>query len=631
MWSKKNYWTLKLNKTLFCLFLILLAITLLSQTAKDYYLFPIKPGKQNFLAGNMAEIRPNHFHTGLDIKTEGRQGLPVYAAADGYVSRIKISSFGYGNVIFLKHPNGSSTVYAHLRNFEEPIASYMKSKIYEARQNELEYFPEAGEVPVKKGDVIALSGNTGSSGGPHLHFEIRDSLNRAIDPLHAGFAEIKDTTSPIVRRVAITPLDQNSRVNGMFRRQEFSLIYSNGAFRVPPTINISGKVGIEILAYDQLDEMYNQNGFPIYEIYDQENRIFKSEVNEVNFNIGRFILVHTYRNRYTRLYKKPNNKFDFYEPDSAFSGAISAQPGINKEIRVKLKDAYANETDLILDFFGEEAPELLRNFNYTSGNKSLDYDENHLIINAPPSENGSLAKFYVNGYIMEIPYAYEGTNKRTYLWDMRLGIPDSVDVCTETFIPEVNAVIPSEKEIHFNDGRLTLTFDKETLLDDLYLRLNPFRDGDAEGISINDPYEYLWNPMHISYHAPDFQGDKSKTHMYLLYDNGYKNFQGGTWEGNSIHFSTTNFGKFILATDTVPPGIRPIRVNRNELRFVIRDGMSGIRDFEACVDGEWIQMRYEHKQSVIWSDPPSGKSLQGEVILKVRDRANNESIYRRKI
>ncbi|SHM90811.1 Peptidase family M23 [Cyclobacterium lianum] len=622
---------MKLNKPVSIVLLLLIALTLLSQTAENYYLFPIKPGKQNFLAGNMGEIRPNHFHTGLDIKTEGRQGLPVYAAADGYLSRVKISSFGYGNVIYLKHPNGSSTVYAHLRDFEEPIASYVKSKIYEAQQNELEYFPEPGELTVKKGDVIALSGNTGSSGGPHLHFEIRDSLNRAIDPLHAGFAEIKDTTSPIVRRVAISPLDQHSRVNGMFRRQEFYLVYNNGAFRVPPTINISGKVGIEVLAYDQLDEMYNQNGFPVYEIYEEGQRIFRSEVNEVDFTLGRFILVHTYRNRYTRLYKKPNNKFDFYEPDSAFSGAISADPGVSKEITVKLKDAYHNETDLVLDFYGEEAPVLLRNFNYTSGNQTLDYQENHLIINAPKAKNGSLAKFYVNGYVMEIPFAYEGTNKRTYLWDMQLGLPDSVDLCNETVIPEVNAIIPANQQTTYTDRNVTISFEKETLLDDLHLRLSPVQDLIHQGIAINDPYEYLWNSMELSYHASDFRGDKSRTHMYLLYDNGYKNFQGGSWEGNSITFSTRNFGKFVLATDSVPPTIRPIRINQNQMRFVIRDGLSGISDFNAWVDGEWVQMRYEHKQAVIWSDPPSGKALKGELILKVRDRANNESIYRGKI
>ncbi|WP_162415636.1 M23 family metallopeptidase [Cyclobacterium roseum] len=622
---------MKLNKPLLFLLLLSSGIALLSQTAKNYYLFPIKPGQQNFLAGNMSEIRPNHFHTGLDIKTEGRQGLPVYAAADGYVSRIKISSFGYGNVVYIKHPNGSSTVYAHLRELEEPIASAMQAKMYEAEQNDYEYFPEPGLLPVKQGEVIAYSGNTGSSGGPHLHFEIRDSLDRAIDPLHAGFTEIKDSTSPIVRRVAITPLDGDSRVNGEFQRQEFSLIYSSGAFRVPRTIRISGKVGIEIWAYDQLDEMYNRNGFPIFEIYEEEQRRFRSEVNGVDFFLGRHILLHTYRNRYTRLYKLPANKFEFYEPDSAYSGAISALPGETKAIRVRLEDAYQNETDLILNFLGEDAPTLLRSYNGTSGRQSMDYVENQLIINTPISDQGSLARFYVHGYSMEIPYAYQGTNKRTYLWDMRLGVPDSVDLCSEMLIPEVNAIIPAGKEIHYNDGQVSIHFEKETLLDDLYLRLKAFEDEGLPGIAINDPYSYLWHSMEVNAHFPGFQGNKNQTHMYRLYDNGYRSFEGGAWEGNRIGFHTRNFGRFVLATDSLAPSIRPIRVSSRGLRFVIRDDLSGIQDFNAWVDGEWIQMRYEHKQSVIWSDKPEGKVLEGEVLLKVRDQANNEAIYKGKI
>ena len=180
MWKMKNCWILKLNKGLYTLLFVCIALVFLSQTQKGYYLFPIKPGQQNFLAGNMSEIRSNHFHTGLDIKTEGRQGLAVLASADGYVSKIKVSSFGYGNVLYLKHTNGTSTVYAHLRSFESPIAEFMQHKIYEARENELEYTLNPGELPISQGDTIAYSGNTGSSGGPHLHFEIRDSLNRAI-------------------------------------------------------------------------------------------------------------------------------------------------------------------------------------------------------------------------------------------------------------------------------------------------------------------------------------------------------------------------------------------------------------------------------------------------------------------
>lgn len=619
---------MKLNKITSIFLLIILAFIHLSQTEKARYLFPIKPGEQNFLAGNMSEIRPNHFHTGIDIKTDGRQGLPVYAAADGHVYRMKISTYGYGNILYLRHANGQATVYAHLREFEERIADFMKEKIYEAQDNELEYFPEADELPVKKGEIIAFSGNTGSSGGPHLHFEIRDSLDQAIDPLDFGFTEIIDTTPPTVRRVAISPLDADSRINGMHRRQEYGVIYRPDGFRVLPTIRISGKVGIEVYAYDKLDGMYNLNGFPVFETHDEEKMIFRSEAKPVNFGLGRFIFAHTYRNRYIRLFKTPYNLFDFYEPDSTWSGAISADEGERKEINVKLKDAYGNTTDLYLDFLGQEAPNLLQAYNYTAGNEQITYDGNLMLINVPNNQQGSLAKFYVHGYEMEMPYAYEGTNKRTYIWDMNFGIPDSIDVCSQVIAPEVNAKIPSRQEMQFNNGQVQIKLQDKTLLDDLFLRLGYIDNGEYQGISINDPYEYLWNPMEVTYEMPGFEGKKGHAHMYLLFNNGYKRFVGGSWERDAITFTTRDMGKFVLATDSIPPRIRALRINQREIRFSIADNLSGIKDFEAWVGGKWIQMRYEHKSSVIWSDRPKDMALKGDIILKVRDKANNEAVYR---
>ncbi|MFC4874234.1 M23 family metallopeptidase [Negadavirga shengliensis] len=623
---------MKLNNKPALYLVFLLSFLSLSQVEKGYYLFPIKPGEQNFLAGNMSEIRPNHFHTGIDIKTEGREGLPVYAAADGHVYRMKISSMGYGNVLYIRHPNGQATLYAHLRDFAGPIAGYMQNKMYELQRNELEYFPEAHDLPVKKGEIIAYSGNTGSSGGPHLHFEIRDSLDRALDPLHFGFSEIIDTTPPTVTRVALTPLEENSRINGIHRRQEFPVSYSEAeGFRVRQSIKISGRVGIEILAHDKLDGMYNLNGFPVFEIYEKGNRIYRSEVNPVDFDLGRFILVHTYQNRYTRLYKRPNNLFGFYEPDSVFSGAISALPEERKDVQVKLIDAYGNSSQLTLDFEGETAPINFYTHNSTNGHKKIDYRNNLMIVDAPLSGAGELAKFYVHGYVMEIPYAYQGTNKRTYLWNMDLGVPDSVDLCTETVIPGVHAKIPFQRETHFDNGQVQINFRENTLLDDLFLRLEYIDGNGQQGLRINDPFEYLWNNMEVTYHVPEFEGVKEKTHMYLRYANGYKNFQGGVWNGDRINFNTRHFGEFVLATDSIPPRIRPIRINQQEIRFSIMDNLSGIKDFEAWVDGEWVLMRYEHKQAVIWSEKKREGPLKGDLLLKVRDMANNEAIYRGKI
>ncbi|MDX5477865.1 MAG: M23 family metallopeptidase, partial [Cyclobacteriaceae bacterium] len=196
---------MKLNSYL----LLLLFIFSFDLSAQEY-LFPVKPGQRNLLAGNFSEIRPNHFHSGIDVQIGGVDGEPIRSIDDGYVYRIKVSTFGYGNVIYLKHPNGQSSVYAHLRNFSPSIGEYIRQKMYEAQENELELFLDEKTLPVKRGDIIGNGGNTGSSGGPHLHFEIRDSLDRAIDPFNFGFDEVVDRTAPVLYRMAIKPLDLES-------------------------------------------------------------------------------------------------------------------------------------------------------------------------------------------------------------------------------------------------------------------------------------------------------------------------------------------------------------------------------------------------------------------------------------
>lgn len=594
---------------------------------KGYYLFPIKPGERNFLAGNMGEIRPNHFHTGLDIKTDGRQGLPVHAAADGFVQRMKISSFGYGNILYLRHPNGQVTVYAHLREFPADIADYMRQEMYKQKENELEVYLDENTFPVKKGDTIAYSGNTGSSAGPHLHFEIRDSLGHAIDPLKFGFSEIIDKTPPTVTKVAITPLEIDSRVNGKFMRTEFYVNFDGERFRVKDPIEISGKVGIEIRAYDKLDDMYNPNGFPVFEWYEEDSLKFKIDVDRVDFELGRFLLSHTYRNSFTRLYRTKNNLFPFYYPDTPESGSIEAAPGEEKNIRVVLSDVYQNKTRLNIDFVGSSSSMNLNGYNNTGGSESFAYEQNIMVVSAPPSEVGHLAKFYVNGYAVEIPLAYEGSNRRTYLWDMEFGFPDSVDVCTEVLVPEVKSKIPFHESIWYSDGKTEISFDEKSLLSDLYLRIRDQGTPGSPSLRVNDPGEYLRSGIEIKMDASEYLGDKEKTQVYLEYANGYQRFLGGKWEENHIRFKTANLGTFVLAEDSLPPRIRPIRVNANEIRFSIGDNLSGIHSYEASVNGEWVLMRYEYKQAVIWSEKQDKKPFEGEIILKVRDNAGNEAVY----
>src|SRR5690606_12623796 len=149
---------------------------------------------------SFAELRANHFHSGLDIKTQQREGLNVYASAEGFVNRIKISHGGYGKALYVTHPNGYTTVYAHLQKFSPRIEAYIKQHQYGQETFEIEVFPGAVELPVTKGELIAYSGNTGGSEGPHLHYEIRDNEERPLNPLLFGL-DVKDTTKPQYKAV----------------------------------------------------------------------------------------------------------------------------------------------------------------------------------------------------------------------------------------------------------------------------------------------------------------------------------------------------------------------------------------------------------------------------------------------
>ena len=179
------------------------------------------------LSGTFAELRTNHFHSGLDIKTQQKVGKNVYTAAEGYVSRIKIQHYGYGKALYVTHPNGYTTVYGHLQSFSPKIEAYIKAKQYEKESYEIEVFPSASDLAVSKDEIIAYSGNTGGSGGPHLHFEIRDNEERPINPLLFGI-NVNDSKSPLISAVFAYPKDENSYINGKNNRTELRLIPSKG-------------------------------------------------------------------------------------------------------------------------------------------------------------------------------------------------------------------------------------------------------------------------------------------------------------------------------------------------------------------------------------------------------------------
>ena len=224
---------------------------------QDYFSAPIDINL--ILSGSFAELRTNHFHSGLDIKTQGKEGFKTYASAAGYVSRIKISRYGYGKALYITHPNGYTTVYAHLQKFSPTIEAYVKEQQYQKETFELELFPKAGTIKVLDRQLIAFTGNTGGSAGPHLHFEIRDNQQRPINPLLFGF-DIKDTRPPVIYGLFGYPLSEDSHIGGETKRVKIRILkQKDGTYKSEP-ITAYGKIGFGIISTDRQDLASNKNG-----------------------------------------------------------------------------------------------------------------------------------------------------------------------------------------------------------------------------------------------------------------------------------------------------------------------------------------------------------------------------------
>lgn len=621
---------LRLSKVV--LFIVLLSLGYISRAwgqeiQKGYFQSPVKPGVRNYLAGNFAELRPNHFHTGLDYKFGGVEGEPIYAAADGWVHQIKISSFGYGNIIYLKHPSGHITLYGHLRNFSPSLQAWIKKKMYEAKLNELEVNLKQGELPVKKGELIANGGNTGSSGGPHLHFEIRDSLDRALDPLLAGYSEILDKIAPTPQKIAIVPLELDSRVNGKFQRLELTPVLNGSSYSLTENIQVTGKIGIEVQGYDKLDGAENQNGFPKFEVSDDSGLLLKLMVDQVDFNYSRHFLLHTHQNRFTKLYFQKDLKFSFFTPNTPDTGIIQVETGKKRNIQIKLIDAYNNSRIAKLSLTGTDLDSTLSD-GAAPQKAQVSYYKNILKIKVAQTDKGGLAKFEIGNTTYEILPAYQDAASRTYLWDLRFGIPKKIDLCSEIYIPDILGHFPVGRERLLAITNLQIRTEPNSLLEDLYLRVTQTGSTSSPVLNLGESTSYLWNNLEASWEVSGYPGNKAKTHVYQRAANGTLSFVGGDWQENQIRFKTRNFGSFVLAEDAVKPSISPVKTSSQGMRFTIKDNLSGIKSFEAFVNGEWVWMRYEHKQAVIWSETLSGQALKGPAILKVTDQAGNVAEWR---
>lgn len=333
----------------FSLFTLLFSHFIFAQTQypTDYFRAPLDIPMQ--LSGNFGELRPNHFHAGFDLKTNQREGLNVYAVADGYISRIKISTFGNGKCIYITHPNGYTSVYGHLQTAVGPVQEYIQKTHYKEKAFEIEMFPKPDELPVTKGQLIALSGNTGSSEGPHLHFEFRDTKTEfVINPMFFGFDKnLKDSKKPSVSALYVYPME-NTAVNQSKQPLMLNLALQKDGTYLAGKVKANGKIGFGITAVDFDDVSNNRNGVYNVSSFVNGNPNYGYRFSTYSFDEMRYInaLIDYPRykksgQRVQKLFMKTPFALSIIKTDS-LNGIVPVEPNLTSMYRIEVSDYFGN-------------------------------------------------------------------------------------------------------------------------------------------------------------------------------------------------------------------------------------------------------------------------------------------------
>jgi len=530
------------------------------------------------LSGSFGELRQNHFHSGIDIRTQGVQGKPVYAIADGYVARVNISPGGFGKALYIAHPNGYTSVYGHLKSVTGATASWVRAEQYKKESFAIDQEPPPGQLKVKKGDIIAYSGNSGSSSGPHLHFEIRDTRTQeVIDPFLFGFV-MSDRTPPRITRLKIYPYDENALVNGVHSGLMLPVVVKGNGWGIKnnDTAEVYGNIFFGIETSDQANGGL-KTGATNIELSVDDLVIFAQHIDRFAFSQTRFVnslmdypaYFHG-KHKIQRSYIAPNNLLNVYHGVKN-RGVVSFSDGRIHKVRYKVTDDFGNISTLT---------------------------------------------FRVKSVLASSRNPMSGL---------------SGDRAVQTLF--------CKQDNHFQHPGIRFDLPEGALYEDLPFDyyVTPAVPGSYSGL---DHIHHPSTPVHtfctLSIRADGLPEPlRHKAVVVSVETTGGFNSRGGKIENGWITTRIRDFGNFTVAVDTVSPVIRAVNIypgknvgKQSDLQMKITDNLSGIRSYRGTLNGKWILMDYDQKNNrLTYTFDDRIKSGKNQFVLTVTDGVGNSAQY----
>lgn len=498
------------------------------------------------LSATFGEIRPNHIHAGLDIKTQGVEGKKVYAVADGYVSRIGVSPYGYGNVLYITHYDGYTSVYAHLQRFSGDIAKYVKQYQYKHKKFASQIYPDKDRFSVKKGDLIAYSGNSGGSGGPHLHFEIRHTVSeKPLNPMFFGY-KIEDNAKPLIQGVAVYPLGDESTLEGGIKPMYFGVEGANGKYSLKDrsVVHGNGEIAFGICTYDLVGTQTNKDGPYLYELFLDGVLAFQVEADSFSYDEPRYVnSLLDYRHykqkksSYVRTEVDPFNKLQMIEKKE---GTVYVEEGDTVNVRFKISDYAGNSSQISFKLVGSEQIWVER----------PQHRRSEYFVKADGTMNADIT---IEDFSVSLS---RGTLFRDE-W-MPTGQRDEKGCCSRIY--------------RFGTDEMT-TFKPFTL------RLRPNEE---------------W-------------ADHPRKYIAYIDSKGNVSSLGGKMKNGAMEVETRSLGEYTIKIDSVAPKVTATNFKDGQsvnalksLRFKITDDMTGIETYDIYLDGEWVLGKYDAKNALLY-------------------------------